>query len=145
MRGRTAGLVMAELLPALTLGMLIALAAIALLLTATSAYRLEEEATRLEETGRYAIESIARAVRQAGYEDYASPWSRRGAAIAGWDAASVGKDGRVEAAGADAVNGSDVLELRFMGSADGVLRNCAGFPVAESDDPGSYAGQSTFF
>src|SRR5690606_8077392 len=69
----------------------------------------------------------------------ASSLPPREAAIAGEDAASLG------AAGASPVNGSDVLMLRFMESADGVMLNCGGFPVIEPDVDGKYAGQSIFF
>lgn len=142
------GMGLAELLAALALGLLIALAAIALLLAAISGYRLQEEAIRMEETGRYAIESIARAVRQAGYQDHApgaTAMPPQDAAIAGRDAASLGNGGGIETAASALVNGSDVLELRFMGSADEMLKNCGGFPVTGTVPSGRYAGQSIFF
>jgi type IV pilus assembly protein PilW len=151
MSGRQSGLSLAELLVALASGLLLALAAIALLVAVRGGYRVQEEAIRLEENGRLAIETLARAVRQAGYASYAvagaallaSP--QQSAGISGLDAAGLKKGGGIEDASPDSVNGSDVLELRFMGSADGALQNCGGFAVNGATETGGYEGQSTFF
>jgi type IV pilus assembly protein PilW len=137
-----AGLTLVELLVSSALGMVVVIAATSLLLSTKDGYMRQDEIARMEETGRYAMEVIGRAVRQAGYvhwdEDGMSLWptSELTADIAGFDASGV----RHAANGIDlpltrAVNGSDVLALRFFGAGsgangDGTVLNCAGFGVA---------------
>ena len=60
-----AGLTLVELMIAIVLGMLVVLAAIALLLSTKATYTHQDDATRLEDTGRYALEIVTRALRQA--------------------------------------------------------------------------------
>jgi type IV pilus assembly protein PilW len=144
MRGRrSTGLALPELMVALAIGLVLILAAGALLMLTRSAYLLTDDRARIEENGRFAIDIISRAVRQAGYRD----WSAAGASDADWPAvtgldarslkdASDGIDGPYGAA----VNGSDVLALRFDGGA--AMSNCAGASVA-ADEPG--AGWSIFY
>src|SRR5689334_16682729 len=67
---REAGLTLVELMVSITLGLLVAMAAAALLLSSKSGYTAQDDVTRLQETGRYAIESITRAIRQAAYENW---------------------------------------------------------------------------
>lgn len=143
-----AGLALPELMVALTIGLVLILASTTLLMLTRSAYLLVDERSRIEENGRFAVDAISRAVRQAGYRE----WSGAGIvdaawpAVAGLDAQSV----RDAANGMDppygaTVNGSDVLALRFDGSAaDGGagLQNCAG-AVVPADVSG--AGWSIFY
>lgn len=132
-----AGLTIVELMISLTLSLLVILAATALLLSSKSGYAAQDDGTRIQETGRYALESIARAVRQTAYENWDTEQAPMiaGAAfsanIDGLDAHSLKEntDG-IESAQATSVNGSDVLSLRFFGAADGSILNCAGFGVA---------------
>lgn len=154
---REAGLTLVELMVSIALGLGITLAATSLLLSAKSGYLLHKDSAQLQENGRYAIEAVTRAVRQAGYEN----WERAGAvevgrmqdaSLEGLDAkslkgASPGIDAPVDAA----VNGSDVLALRFSGtgegsSGDGIMLNCAGFGIPASgygNEPGR--GWSIFY
>lgn len=136
------GLSIIELLVALSLGLLVAMAAIALLLSSKAGYTEQDEGTRLQETGRYAIESVTRAVRQTAYENWdrdEAPIVATGvisANIAGLDAQSL-KDvdsPGLTGTGSASVNGSDVLAVRFFGvgpgtKGDGTVLNCAGFSV----------------
>jgi type IV pilus assembly protein PilW len=121
-----------------------ALVAISLLVSSRATFSAQDNATRLLETGLYALASIERAVRQAGFEN----WSAAGAALVatqGMSPAIIGLDDRrlpdmpaaMASAVAPGVNGSDVLAIRFFGSGDsagsgdGNMLNCAGVAVAE--------------
>lgn len=145
MRRRACGLALPELMVALAIGLLLILASTALLLATRSAYLLHDDRARIEESGRYAVDIISRAVRQAGYRD----WSAAGAADGDWPAVS-GLDAKSLRDAADgigpphgvAVNGSDVLALRFDGGSDAGMQNCAGANVA-AGAPG--AGWSIFY
>lgn len=140
------GVTYAELTVALTLGLLVALMAGALLVSANAAYVSQLDAANVDDGGRYALDIVARAVRQAAFvnwdrgdedigADAAAP-----AAVSGLDDRTLGKasDGIAEPL-AGAVNGSDVLALRFVGSGpapdgDGSVISCAGFPVHAFED-----------
>lgn len=130
------GLTLVELMIAIAIGLLLILAACALLWATRSAYLLNEDRARLDETGRFAIELIARAVRQAGYRD---PNAAASAvpAVQGRDACSLksSTDGIGGGCG-KAVNGSDVLALHFAGADDGGILNCAGATVPAAGDRG---------
>ena len=134
---------------ALAIGLILILAATALLMLARSTYLLTDDRARIEESGRFAIDIVSQAIRQAGYRD----WSAPGAADADWLAVT-GLDARSLKDASDAiggpygttVNGSDVLALRFdgnsSGSGDTAMRNCASVNVT-ADRPG--AGWNIFY
>lgn len=148
-RSGAAGLALTELMVALAIGLLLILAATALLMLSRSSYLLTDDRARIEESGRFALEIISQAVRQAGYRD----WSAAGAAATGWPAVT-GLDARSLRDASDgidppygaAVNGSDVLALRFdgnqSGSGDTAMKNCAGGSVPAD---GTGAGVSIFY
>ena len=137
---RQRGATIVELMVALTVGMLVLLMAARLLVSANASYIAQAEAAAVDDGGRYALEIITRAARQAAFVN----WERaeadvdQGTApapIGGLDARSLtratdGIDGALD----DAVNGSDVLAVRFAGSGDGSVINCAGFGVGEQED-----------
>jgi type IV pilus assembly protein PilW len=136
-----AGLTLVELMVSITLGMLTVLIATALLVSSKSGYLTQDDATRLQETARYALESLARAVRQTAYEN----WDKEeaplvadaaiSANIVGLDAHRLkDKAGGIESPMPKSINGSDVLAVRFFGigsgaNGDGTMINCAGFGV----------------
>lgn len=136
------GLTLVELMVSLALGLLVVLVATALLVSSKSAYLQTDDSARIEETGRYALETIARAIRQTAYENWDAEAAPIGtvpdfsASIAGLDARTL----RQATSGIDsplttAINGSDVLALRFFGAGhgaagDGSILNCAGFGVS---------------
>jgi type IV pilus assembly protein PilW len=140
-RLRLSGLTLVELLVAMALGLGLGLAASALLMAGRQGYAEQEEVIRLEQSGRHAIEIVARAIRGAAYENWDSAKAALlatpdvSAAIAGLDAASLGNADGMEAPQSGSVNGSDVLALRFIGSTDGAMLDCAGFVVAEPASP----------
>lgn len=136
------GLTLVELMISITLGLLVILAATALLLSTKSGYIAQDEDAHIQDAGRYAIEIIARAVRQAAYENWDSTeaplvaGAGAGANVAGLDASRLkSTTSGIESPVSKAVNGSDVLAIRFFGSGsgadgDGTMLNCAGFGVA---------------
>ena len=140
---RQRGMTLAELMVALAVGLVVALAAGRLLVLANGAYAAQVEAAAIEDGGRFALDLIGRAVRQAGALDidaFAGPDADTAPArLAGLDARSrarttAGRDGPLPAA----VNGSDVLAVRFPGAGngggDGSAADCAGFPIAAGED-----------
>jgi type IV pilus assembly protein PilW len=157
---RQAGLTLVELMISITLSLLVVLVATAMLLASKSGYIMLDETTRLFETGRYAVESITRAVRQTAYEN----WDKEEAPIvatAGIGANIAGLDARglrdnsigIESPVAKSVNGSDVLAVRFFGAGsgehgDGSMINCAGFGVSapiSQDSADQTRGWSIFY
>lgn len=151
-RARQLGLTLAEMLIALGLGLLVLLLGSVLLLSAASSYQALADGARLDDGGRYALEIIARAVRQTDFVD----WDGAGAAddaspnIRGLDARTLDRasDGIAMARPAGD-NSSDVLALRYPGAGpapggDGSVLNCAGFPVAAGATP-DQRGWSIFY
>jgi type IV pilus assembly protein PilW len=147
-RARDRGLTLVEMLIALTLGLATVLAAGRLLLFATQAQAAQAEQSAIDDGGRYAVELIGRAVRQAGFVDPAvlaapDPVALLDAApapVAGLDAHSLARGtAALDAPLPAKVNGSDVLALRFAGAGagpdgDGSMASCAGFPVAQGEE-----------
>lgn len=141
------GVTLIELMISLALGLLIVLASTSLFLSTKNAYTAGDDATHVDDTGRFALEIVSRSIRQAAYVN----WDRNDApavvmpvmssSIEGLDAHSL----KASTAGmtspqAQAINGSDVLSVQFFGAADGTMLNCAGFPTAEGQ-----RGASVFY
>lgn len=133
---RQHGMTLVELLVALGLGALLMLASSAVLLAASRSYLDQLESARLADNGRYAFDAIARALRQTAWVDWdatAAPLAHAAhdsANLAGLDARGLNKNS--DGIGnplTNSVNGSDVLALRFYGTGDGAVLNCAGFGV----------------
>lgn len=140
------GATLAELMVALALGLLVALLAGALLVSANAAYVSQVEAASVDDGGRYALDIVTRAVRQAAFvnwdrdemgigADPAAPANISGFDDRALDKASAGIGDPI----GGAVNGSDVLAARFIGSGpapdgDGSVISCAGFPVHAIED-----------
>lgn len=153
---RQHGMTMVELMVAVTVGLLVLLLAAGMLISANRGHAAQEEAARLDDSGRFALETIERAVRQTAYVN----WDRADAGIADDPTAPariVGLDNRSLVKTADFIsdprpdvaNGSDVLALRFAGAGsgpdgDGSMTSCAGFGVSEIEEGWSifYVGRS---
>ncbi|HEY0060489.1 MAG TPA: PilW family protein [Telluria sp.] len=134
------GVTLVEMMIALTLGLLVVLFASTLLLASHGAYTAQTQAASVDDAARFALAAIEHAARQSAYVD----WERSDAGsdpdpaseppVHGLDAASL-----VPAAHAlndprpAAINGSDILALRFSGAGpdegDGSVTTCAGFSV----------------
>ncbi|WP_034298345.1 PilW family protein [Herbaspirillum sp. RV1423] len=143
MRRRQQGLTLIELMIAMTLGMGVALAAAALLNAAKSSYLAVNDNAQVQESGRYALDLIARSLRQANYVPHDDPvflqadLGSMSPGVHGLDNARLNeRSPDISAPSANpAAHGSDVLAIRFFGSghrgqADGSMLNCAGFAVA---------------
>jgi type IV pilus assembly protein PilW len=141
MASSQAGVTLIELAISMALSLLVVMAATALLQSAKAGYLRQDEGAHIQDTGRHAIELIARAVRQAGYENWDGDQAPMvmttdlGPHITGLDARSVKRTGEgITSSSTRSVNGSDVLAVRYSGSgvgsqADGTIVNCAGFGV----------------
>jgi len=143
MRARQQGLAVAEVLIAMTLSLLVALAAASLLHASNGDFLHNGANTRIDDNGRFALSIIGQSLRQAGY-----PGEPGTAAVVPLPLAVEGRDGAGVAANADglghaqsSVNGSDALAIRYAPAAiagaegGGAMLNCAGFPA----DPGEWA------
>jgi type IV pilus assembly protein PilW len=155
LRRKQHGLTIAELMISMALGLLVILATTILLVSSKSTYTAQDDGTRLQETGRYALENIARWVRQAAFEDWDTEQAPivadaiSSANIDGLDAHSLTeRTNGIESALSTSVNGSDVLALRFFGAGDGSILNCAGFAVTSAqaqEDAEKGRGWSIFY
>jgi type IV pilus assembly protein PilW len=133
---RQRGMTLAELMVALAIGLGIVLAAGRLLVLANGAYAAQVESSAVDDGGRFAVDVIGRAVRQAGAVDVDTVASAAAdaapARLAGLDARTLSRTapGIADPLPA-AINGSDVLAIRFRG-VDGSV-DCAGFPAAAGE------------
>ncbi len=149
------GLTLIELMISIGLGLMVVAAASALLVSSKAAYMGQDNNARLQDTARYAIDTITRAVRQSGYEDWAGTVNDTAAytntsefisgvdqilqpGIFGLDNNSVGATSNDISVplGVNAVGNSDVLAVRFFGSgpagaADNTVTTCQGVGVSE--------------
>ncbi|GAB3549172.1 PilW family protein [Noviherbaspirillum agri] len=132
----------------MAIGLFIVLAATALLVSVKQAYLAQDDEAQVQEAGRYTLDTVARAVRQASHRT----WDTEQVAVtdqSAFDPDVIGLDSRslrsrtpgIEAPLLKSVNGSDVLAIRFFGSGsaesgDGTMLNCAGFstPSPSSDE-----------
>ncbi|MES2150303.1 MAG: PilW family protein [Pseudomonadota bacterium] len=142
---RAGGATLPELMVALAVGLLVLLLAAVLLATANAGYLAQADNAGIDDAGRYALEAIARAVRQAGHTNWDSEEGGIGfdpaapARVAGLDNHSVRRAGEaLDGVLAGAVNGSDVLALHFEGAGDGAegdgsALNCGGFGVGRQE------------
>jgi type IV pilus assembly protein PilW len=151
---RQGGATIAELMVASAIGMIAMLMAAGLLMSANAAYIAQVEASALDDSGRFALEIITRAVRQAAFVDWerdaAGPDGGTPAHIGGLDARALSRAPEgISDPLTDAVNGSDVLAVRYAGAGareggDGSAVNCAGFGVSAQEEGWSifYVGRS---
>jgi type IV pilus assembly protein PilW len=150
-RSREAGLTLIELMVAMVLGLLLALAAVATLVVARRGFTSVDSSTQLRENGRFASSLIERIAVQAGFENaaYGLFTSPKAPGLRGFGNALVSAGAFPEgfahnsrtstacgASDTSCVNGSDILIVRFWGAsragtADGTMINCAG--VAEPE------------
>ena len=152
---KQSGLTLIELMLSMALGVFVLLSLIGLLLASKASYRLQDQKAQIQETGRYAIDVLSKAIRQTGYvnwNDWQAPILLSDDAepnVMGLDARTLRKNTpALEAITTGVVNGSDVLALRFFGvdpDLHGAILNCAGFsalaPVADmsADDQRSWS------
>jgi type IV pilus assembly protein PilW len=135
-----AGLTLLELLVAAAIGLVVLAGAGTMFAAANTGHIAQTDDANAEEGGRYALEVIGRAIRQAGYVDWTADASANNGgppALQGLDAVSLDKTSAALAHPlAASINGSDVLAVHFDGAGrapdgDGSVLNCAGFAVPE--------------
>jgi len=142
---RQRGLTLAEMIIALAAGLGVVLIATRLLVLGNGAYAAQMDGAALDDGGRYALALIGHAVRQAGHVDpaqldFGGSAAAPPARLAGLDARSLARTTPdIADPLPDAVNGSDVLALRFPGAGampdgDGSVLNCAGFALADGEE-----------
>lgn len=147
--GAQHGLTLIEVIISMGIGLLVVLASTALLLSSRAGYVAGDESGRLDDAGRFALDNIARSVRQAGHESWAPDRPPIRATddmtpnILGFDSRSLTTTSvSIDTPLAKAINGSDILAVRFFGSGqgengDGIALNCAGFgkgnPATQAD------------
>lgn len=140
-----AGLTLVEMMVAMAIGLAVVLAAARLLGLASDAHAAQVDAAALDDAGRYALDIVGRAVRQAAHADplqldLSAPLDVLPARLAGLDAHSLGSTTAAIAVPLAAVaNGSDVLAVRFPGAGggangDGSVLDCAGFGVPSFEE-----------
>jgi len=145
MRAQQRGLALAEVLIAMALSLLVALAAASLLHASNGDFMHNGANTRIDDNGRFALAIIGQSLRQAGYPGEPGAGAPAAAvpllAVEGRDAASVATAADGLGAALPSVNGSDALAIRYAPAAiagaegGGAMLNCAGFPA----DPGEWA------
>ncbi len=138
------GLTVTELMVSLALGLLVVLVAASLLVAANVGFVAQAEKANVDDAGRFALAVIERAARQAAFTswDGAHAGGADPAApppVRGLDAASLSSStADLQDPRPAAVNGSDVLALRFAGSGagdgDGSATTCAGFSVGAGQE-----------
>ncbi len=157
--GKQYGLTLVELMISMALGLLIVMATTTLFVSTKTTYLMQDDDARIQETGRYAIDVITRSIRSVSFEDESSsevPISAAmtNASISGLDAAGLkSRTQGIEGPYTKAVNGSDVLAVRFSGAGsgdngDGTMLNCAGFGVpalSASESADENRGWSIFY
>ncbi|SFG79154.1 type IV pilus assembly protein PilW [Duganella sp. CF458] len=138
------GLAMTEVLIAMALSLLVALAAASLLHAANGDFLHNGANARIDDSGRFALSIIGQSLRQAGYPGEpgaAAAGPSSPLAIDGRDAASLATNAEGLGDAQASVNGSDALAIRYAATeivgatAGGAMLNCAGFPA----DPGEWA------
>ncbi|HYD97188.1 MAG TPA: PilW family protein [Noviherbaspirillum sp.] len=149
---RRAGVTLVELMVSMAIGMLVVLAASALLVAAKTAYVTQSDRALVLDTGRYALDIIRRTVRQAALSDWDLAWETAvEAGVLGIDARSLKATTEgISAPVPKSVNGSDILAVRFSGAGvsddgDGSVLNCAGFGVGSKAATGVDRGWSIFY
>lgn len=140
-----AGVGLVEMMVALGLGLVVTLAASAMLLLANRDFSHHAANTRLDDGGRYALELMAQALRQAAWADLegGAPPADGAPGIGGLDNRTLPRmaHGLAGALPADAIGagGSDVLAVHFGGlgggGGDGSVVDCAGFAIG-AGEPG---------
>lgn len=138
--GRQRGIGLAELLIASAVGALLLLMGVVMLVSANTALTAQADGAAIDDGGRFALDIVGRATRQAAFAEQEGEAAGEGAdtppQIVGRDAMALARStyGIDGATSIDAVSGSDILALRFGGARGGGAVDCAGFGVDPGDD-----------
>ena len=134
-RSLSHGLALVELLVSMAVGLVVTLFSATLMVMSNAGYLAQDDIAAVEDAGRFALDAIGRSVRQAAYRDYGAlvdTAETEAAQLAGFDDRSLSGTTPALEKPHDAVNGSDVLAVRYSGAADGAVLNCAGFAVLDN-------------
>ncbi len=71
-RQNQSGMTLIEVMVALLLGLILTGGAIEIFISNKATYRLENELSRMQETGRFIVDAVAKEIRMAGYLGCAS-------------------------------------------------------------------------
>ena len=144
---RQHGMTLVELLVALALGLLVALAATVALTVARRGFTTVDAASQLRDGARFSVDVINRVLVQAGFEDLTYAVSTRKSedgvsadpppSIFGFNNALASATDPVGTPVAGGINGSDVLVVRYQagetypgsGTTDGTMIDCQGKTV----------------
>lgn len=133
---------MVELMVAMALSLVIALAAVAALTAARTGFNTVDEASQLRDNARFVADLIYRLAAQTGYQDPRFLPGSAGAttlpspSLQGFNNAAYQgiPNGNTVTTVANGLNGSDVLVLRSHGDADGSVIDCSGRTVRVPDN-----------
>jgi len=114
------GLTLIELMVAMTLGLGVVLSCFGLLLAARQGNQHIDEATRLQDGSRLALEYMTRIIRQTNHGNAQTR-------ITGQDNARY--DAQSMFINENWSNHSDLLSITLTGTADGTIRNCGGMAI----------------
>ncbi|TWI44354.1 type IV pilus assembly protein PilW [Pseudoduganella flava] len=133
------GIGLVEMMVALVLGLLVTLVASAMLLVANHDFVNHGANARLNDGGRYALEAIAQALRQAAWADLEGtlPAADGDAGVQGLDARTLPRMAAGTTGAQPLPGGSDVLAVHFTGAGTvagyGSVIDCAGFAVGTAE------------
>lgn len=119
----------------MTLGMLLVALVLSVFLATNRSSQTQDAAAQMDDSGRFALDTITRVVQLAGYRNWGGPQSSPPGYLGAGDPAVSGGDGTSEQ-----TRFSDSLTVRFHGSgptigtADGAVTDCVGNPVPEGAD-----------
>ncbi|MFZ6693405.1 PilW family protein [Undibacterium sp. SXout20W] len=154
------GIGLIELMISLALGLLVLLIGTALIISTKSSFLTQSDHLDIQESASFALDNVARSLRQAGYVNYDfnnSPQitpSSASADIVGMDGSAVSPTADdISSPSNSSINSSDLLGIRFfgrggIGSGDGTITNCAGFSVpapSSSDTADEDRGWSIYY
>ena len=153
---RQRGVTLVELMIAMTVALIVTAVATSLLVSTKSGYVAQMDSAQVLDTGRHAIDTLSRTVRQASYVNWDS--ADAGVFVEDGEPAVFGMDGKslksrtegVTSPVSRSINGSDVLAVRIGGSGagsngDGSVLNCAGFGVGTGEKAKGTRGWSIFY
>jgi type IV pilus assembly protein PilW len=145
-RGRDRGTTLVELMVGIALALIVTVVVSYTFLGSRATYRSQDDSAAMQESARLAIETIARQLRQGGYDLYMltatnNSLDTRCRLAAGWivtgAGAGVAVARRLEGANATGFGASDEIAVAFCGSgrlvtrpADGTIVDCRGRPIA---------------
>jgi len=147
------GMTLVELLVAMALSLLIAIAAVSTLITSRQGFTTVDAASQLRDNARFASDLLTRVALQTGFRDVAYAATTREALagapadpeppVFGFDDAVPAQGDPAHSVSAGGLNGSDVLVLRYQvpetypgsGKADGSVIDCSGRSATDADLP----------